>query len=62
VPTWNFAVVQATGKLRPVTEPKALHAFLARLIRKFESYQRLLEKPGESADTLIELYVRSGRR
>ena len=39
VPTWNFAVVHATGKLRPVTEPKALHDFLARLIARFESYQ-----------------------
>jgi len=39
VPTWNFAVVHATGKLRAVTEPRALHAFLARLIDKFESYQ-----------------------
>jgi transcriptional regulator len=39
VPTWNFAVVHATGRLRPVTEPPALHAFLARLIAKFESYQ-----------------------
>ena len=39
VPTWNFAVVHATGKLQPVTDPAALHAFLARLIHKFESYQ-----------------------
>jgi transcriptional regulator len=39
VPTWNFAVVHATGRPRPVTEPQALHAFLARLIAKFESYQ-----------------------
>ena len=39
VPTWNFAVVHATGKLRAVTEPKALHAFLTRLVAKFESYQ-----------------------
>jgi transcriptional regulator len=39
VPTWNFAVVHATGKLRPVADPQALHAFLARLIGKFESYQ-----------------------
>ena len=39
VPTWNFAVVHATGRLRPVTEPKALHAFLTRLIDKFEKYQ-----------------------
>jgi transcriptional regulator len=39
VPTWNFAVVHATGKLQPITDPKALHAFLARLIAKFETYQ-----------------------
>jgi transcriptional regulator len=39
VPTWNFAVVHATGKLQPVTEPQALHAFLARLIQKFENYE-----------------------
>ena len=39
VPTWNFAVVHATGKLQPVTDPAALHAFLGRLIRKFETYE-----------------------
>lgn len=39
VPTWNFAVVHATGKLTPVTEPAALHAFLTRLIDKFEKYE-----------------------
>lgn len=39
VPTWNFAVVHATGKLKPVTDPKDLHAFLARLIGKFEAYE-----------------------
>jgi transcriptional regulator len=39
VPTWNFAVVHATGKLQAVTDPAALHAFLARLIQKFETYE-----------------------
>ncbi len=39
VPTWNFAVVHATGKLQPVTDPAALHAFLGRLIHKFETYE-----------------------
>jgi transcriptional regulator len=38
VPTWNFAVVHATGKLRPV-EGKDLSALLARLVAKFESYE-----------------------
>ena len=36
VPTWNFAVVHATGKPKPVTEHAALHGLLARLIQKFE--------------------------
>ncbi len=36
VPTWNFASVHATGKLRPVTGEDAMHDLLTRLIRKFE--------------------------
>jgi transcriptional regulator len=36
VPTWNFAVVHASGKLKPVTDKKTLHDFLAKLIAKFE--------------------------
>lgn len=39
VPTWNFAVVHASGKLRPVEGKKELHDLLARLIAKFESYE-----------------------
>jgi transcriptional regulator len=39
VPTWNFAVVHATGKLRAVNDKKQLHDLLARLIRKFENYE-----------------------
>jgi transcriptional regulator len=39
VPTWNFAVVHATGKLRPVEDKKELHDLLAKLIAKFERYE-----------------------
>ena len=39
VPTWNFAVVHATGKLRPVEGQRQLLDFLAKLIAKFESYE-----------------------
>jgi len=39
VPTWNFAVVHATGPLRPVTGKKELNDLLSNLIAKFESYQ-----------------------
>ena len=37
VPTWNFAVVHATGKLRPVEGHAELNALLSRLVAKFES-------------------------
>ncbi len=37
VPTWNFAVVHASGRLTPVDEPAAKHALLSSLIRKYES-------------------------
>jgi transcriptional regulator len=36
VPTWNFAVVHASGKLKPITDKPALHDLLAQLIHKFE--------------------------
>ena len=36
VPTWNFAVVHASGRPKPITEKASLHDLLARLIRKFE--------------------------
>ena len=43
VPTWNFSVVHASGRLNPITDPKALHDLLAKLIAKFEG-------PGSSYD------------
>ena len=36
VPTWNFAVVHATGKLKPLAGKKELHDLLAKLVGKFE--------------------------
>lgn len=36
VPTWNFSVVHATGRLRPITDGTQTRAFLGRLIRTFE--------------------------
>jgi transcriptional regulator len=39
VPTWNFAVVHATGKLRPVEGRQELNELLSKLIAKFESYE-----------------------
>jgi transcriptional regulator len=39
VPTWNFAVVHATGKLRSVEAKEPLNDLLSRLIAKFEKYE-----------------------
>ena len=39
VPTWNFAVVHATGKLRPVEGHQELNELLSKLIAKFEAYE-----------------------
>jgi transcriptional regulator len=40
VPTWNFAVVHASGKLKAVTDKTDLHSLLAKLISKFENYEK----------------------
>ena len=37
VPTWNFAVVHATGRMVPIDEPERKHALLATLIKKYET-------------------------
>ena len=39
VPTWNFAVVHATGKLRPLEGKQELNDLLSKLIAKFERYE-----------------------
>ncbi len=36
VPTWNFSVVHASGRLKAITDPAELHDRLAELIAKFE--------------------------
>lgn len=37
VPTWNFAVVHASGRLRPIDDPDAKYELLASLIAKYET-------------------------
>jgi transcriptional regulator len=53
VPTWNFAVVHATGRPSAITDKTALHKLLGRLIQKFESN----EASGYDFSTLPESYV-----
>lgn len=53
VPTWNFAVVHASGRPRAITDPVETRALLSRLIAKFEA------RTGSGYDfsTLPEEYV-----
>jgi transcriptional regulator len=37
VPTWNFAVVHASGRLRPIDDPEQKYGLLATLIKKYET-------------------------
>jgi len=53
VPTWNFAVVHATGRPSAITDTAVLHKLLSRLIAKFESY----ENSGYDFSKLPESYV-----
>ena len=53
VPTWNFAVVHATGRPAAITDKQALHKLLGRLIEKFES----TEGSGYDFSKLPESYV-----
>jgi transcriptional regulator len=53
VPTWNFAVVHATGRPSAITDKTALHQLLSRLIQKFESN----EASGYDFSKLPESYV-----
>jgi len=53
VPTWNFAVVHATGRPAAITDKEALHKLLGRLIEKFES----TEGSGYDFSKLPESYV-----
>lgn len=39
VPTWNFGMVHASGKLKAIEDTTTLHGLLAQLIHKFESYE-----------------------
>jgi transcriptional regulator len=55
VPTWNFAVVHASGRPKAITEKAALHGMLGRLIDSFEKYRG----SGYDFSKLPESYVSS---
>ncbi len=55
VPTWNFAVVHASGRPRVIDDKHVLHEMLARLIDSYEKYQG----SGYDFSKLPETYVSS---
>ncbi|HYK89971.1 MAG TPA: FMN-binding negative transcriptional regulator [Acidobacteriota bacterium] len=55
VPTWNFAVVHASGRPRVIDDKQALHQMLGRLIDSFENYRG----SGYDFSKLPESYVSS---
>jgi transcriptional regulator len=61
VPTWNYAVVQAHGRLRTVDDPEWLLGLLGRLTERHESTQRapwsIADAPGDYIDGLLKAIV-----
>lgn len=57
-PTWNFAVVHATGKLQAMTE-SALRTFLAELIHKFETYEGTPFDFAKLPDSFVNSMIRN---
>ncbi|BDC50132.1 hypothetical protein F183_A24480 [Bryobacterales bacterium F-183] len=55
VPTWNFAAVHASGKLKAIDEPKQLHGLLAKLVAKFE--KSYVANPTYDFAKLPEAYI-----
>lgn len=54
VPTWNFAVVHASGRPTAINDHDRAHALLARLIRKFEAS---IGSTGYDFEKLPDAYV-----
>ncbi|HZT33120.1 MAG TPA: FMN-binding negative transcriptional regulator [Bryobacteraceae bacterium] len=53
VPTWNFAVVHASGRLQGITDTEELHHLLSKLVRKFENG----DPPAYDLNKLPESYL-----
>jgi transcriptional regulator len=61
VPTWNYVMVQARGTLRPIEDPRALHALVSRLTRTHEAPQRqpwdVTDAPPDYIDAMLRAIV-----
>jgi len=61
VPTWNYIMVQARGRLRAIEDPAALHALVSRLTATHEAAQArpwaVDDAPREYVDTMLKAIV-----
>ena len=61
VPTWNYVVVQARGRLRAIDDATWLRAFVERLTKRFESPRavpwHVSDAPADYIDTMLRAIV-----
>jgi len=61
VPTWNYIVVQARGRLRAIDDPAWLHALVTRLTNRFEAPLpapwAVADAPAAYIDTMLRAIV-----
>ena len=61
VPTWNYVVVQARGRLRAIDDVAWLRAFVERLTRRFESPRavpwHVSDAPADYIDSMLRAIV-----
>jgi transcriptional regulator len=61
VPTWNYVMVQARGRLRAIEDPAWLHAFVTRLTDRHERTRPLpwqvADAPADYVDTMLGAIV-----
>ncbi|HUP06899.1 MAG TPA: FMN-binding negative transcriptional regulator [Caldimonas sp.] len=61
VPTWNYAMVQARGRLRAIDDREWLRAFVARLTERHESARAapwaVTDAPPDYVDTMLRAIV-----
>jgi len=61
VPTWNYIMVQARGRLRAIKDPAALHALVSRLTATHEAAQArpwaVDDAPRDYIDTMLKAIV-----
>lgn len=59
VPTWNYCVAQAHGRLRAVQDPVWLHALLERLTRRHEAAQAAPWSVGDAPQEYLAAMLRA---